>query len=175
MVDSTCRGLFGLRWPIWAPPPLHSHRRKPNSSLELYAFANYYPCLIVAQYLTRQHRGSRMRRPRVRSLLCELSLFTFALSLIAHVPSASTAQTRADGPEVVIGSTRRDFGDVFAGEELEQNFPVRNAGTKPLELSQKSTLGSRSTAPGSPVRAAVWRPNEQLLTRTVTARRAAPS
>jgi hypothetical protein len=74
-----------------------------------------------------------------------------------------------------MASTRRDFGDVFAGEELEQNFPVRNAGTKPLELSRKSTLGTRSTAPDFPVRAAVWRPNEYLLTRTIAARRAAPS
>lgn len=116
-----------------------------------------------------------MRSSRVRSLLRKLSLFTFALSLVAHFPPASSARTRADGPEVVMGSTRRDFGDVFAGEELEQNFPVRNAGTKPLELSHKSTLGTRSTAPGYPVSAAVWRSNEQLLTRTVAARRAAPS
>jgi hypothetical protein len=116
-----------------------------------------------------------MRRPRVRSLLCELSLLTFALSLFAHFPSASIARAGADGPEAVMASTRRDFGDVFAGEELEQNFPVRNAGTKPLELSRRSTLGTRSAAPDFPVRAAVWRPNEYLLTRTVAARRAAPS
>jgi hypothetical protein len=116
-----------------------------------------------------------MRRPRVRSLLCELALLTFALSLFAHFPSASSARSGADGPEVIMGSTKRDFGDVFAGEELEQNFPVRNAGTKPLELSQKSTLGTRSTAPDSPVRAAVWRPSDHLLIRTVAARRAAPS
>lgn len=116
-----------------------------------------------------------MPRPRVRSLLGELSLLTFALSLFAHFPPASGARSGADGPEVVMGSTRRDFGDVFAGEELEQNFPVRNAGTKPLELSQKSTLGTGSTTPGYPVRAAVWRPNDQLLTRTVAARRGAPS
>ncbi len=74
-----------------------------------------------------------------------------------------------------MGSTRRDFGEVFAGEELEQNFPVRNNGSKPLELVQKSTLGTRSTSPGYPVRAAVWRPNEPFLTRLVAARRAAPS
>lgn len=116
-----------------------------------------------------------MRSSRVRSLLCELCLLTFAVSLFAHFPSVSSARTSADGPEVVMASTKRDFGDVFAGEELEQNFPVRNAGTKPLELSQKSTLGTRSTAPGYPVRAAVWRPSDDLLTRTVAARRAAPS
>lgn len=116
-----------------------------------------------------------MRMPRVRLLLCELSLLTFALSLFAHFPSASSARVGADGPEVAMDLTRRDFGDVFAGEELEQNFPVRNAGTKPLELSRKSTLGTRSATPEFPVRAAVWRPNDYLLTRTVAARRAAPS
>ena len=116
-----------------------------------------------------------MRRPRVRSLLYELSLLTLALSLFAHFPSASSARSGADGPEAVMASTRRDFGDVFAGEELEQNFPVLNAGTKPLELSRKSMLGTRSAAPDFPVRAAVWRPNDYRLTRTVASRRAAPS
>jgi hypothetical protein len=116
-----------------------------------------------------------MRRPRVRSLLYELSLLTLALSLFAHFPSASSARSGADGPEAVMSSTSRDFGDVFAGEELEQNFPVRNAGTKPLELSRKSMLGTRSAAPDFPVRAAVWRPNDYRLARTVASRRAAPS
>lgn len=111
----------------------------------------------------------------MRSLLCVLSLLIFALSLFGHFPSASSARASADGPEVVMGSTRRDFGEVFAGEELEQNFPVRNAGTKPLELSLKSTLGTRSTAPGYPVRAAVWLSGVDLFTRTVAARPAAPS
>ena len=111
----------------------------------------------------------------MRSLLGDLLLFTITLSLCGFCTPASNAQTRADGPEAVMASTKRDFGDVFAGEELEQNFPVRNAGTKPLELSRRSTLGTRSAAPDFPARAAVWRPNEYVLTRTVAARRAAPS
>jgi hypothetical protein len=74
-----------------------------------------------------------------------------------------------------MNTTKRDFGDVFAGEELEQNFQVLNAGTKPLELERKSTLGTRSTLPGYTIRAAAWRPDQQFLTRTVAARRAAPS
>ncbi|HSE36631.1 MAG TPA: hypothetical protein VLG74_04955 [Blastocatellia bacterium] len=73
-----------------------------------------------------------------------------------------------------MGSTKRDFGEVFAGEELEQNFPVQNVGNKPLELALKSTLGTRPAPPGYP-RAAVWRPNEPILARTVSARPAAPS
>jgi hypothetical protein len=73
-----------------------------------------------------------------------------------------------------MGSTKRDFGEVFAGEELEQNFPVQNSGNKPLELALKSTLGAQPNSPGS-ARAASWRPNEQPLARTVSARPAAPS
>jgi len=37
--------------------------------------------------------------------------------------------------------TRRDFGDVFAGEDLEQVFPVRNDGDAPLEMENKSLTG----------------------------------
>lgn len=74
-----------------------------------------------------------------------------------------------------MGATRRDFGDVFAGEELEQNFPVRNVGTKPLELAEKTTLGMRPPAPGYPVNKAAWRLNGFLISRTVAAVRAAPS
>jgi len=107
--------------------------------------------------------------------MCELLLLSLMLSMPGKSAAASSAQTRVDGPEVVMDSTRRDFGDVFAGEELEQNFPVRNNGTKPLELSQKSNLGIRPATPEYPVTAAVWRPGDNLLTRTVAARRAAPS
>lgn len=108
-------------------------------------------------------------------MVCELLLVSLVLSLPGQFAFASSAGAGADGPEVVMASTKRDFGDVFAGEELEQNFPVRNTGNKPLELSQKSTLGSRSTAPRSPVRTAVWRPNEPILPRPASANPAAPS
>ena len=98
------------------------------------------------------------------------------LTLCCALTPTSNARTPADGPEVVMASTKRDFGDVFAGEELEQNFPIRNVGTKPLELERKSALGSGPASPGYTVRAARWRPNvQQLLTRNVAARRAAPS
>ncbi|PYT08277.1 MAG: hypothetical protein DMF60_05140 [Acidobacteria bacterium] len=85
------------------------------------------------------------------------------------VPQATTAR-----PEVVITTTRRDFGDVFAGEELEAAFGVRNAGTAPLELAQKSSLGMRTGRPGYPITAA-WSANDGLLTRRVAALRVAPT
>ena len=128
-------------------------------------------------YPTEQPRTSRLFRPRGVSRLSALLLLSVTLSMAGPCAFASSARktTLADGPEVVIGSTRRDFGDVFAGEELEQNFPVRNAGNKPLELSQRSTLGTRSSERRYPVTEAVWRTNDQLVARTVAARPAAPS
>ncbi|HXI92639.1 MAG TPA: hypothetical protein VNO24_21730 [Blastocatellia bacterium] len=115
-----------------------------------------------------------MLRVRAVLLFCEL-LLVLTLPLLQKMAFASSARAGADGPVARMSSTSRDFGNVFAGEELEQNFPVLNAGTKPLELSRKSTLGTRSAAPDFPVRAAMWRPDYHLLTRTVAARRAAPS
>ena len=108
------------------------------------------------------------------TLLRYLPSFTVALAILGYPTSESSARTRIDGPEVTMASTKRDFGDVFAGEELEQTFPVRNIGTKPLELAQKSTLGTRSTTSSYPVTAA-WRPGDNFLIRSVAARRAAPS
>ena len=104
-------------------------------------------------------------------------LVSLSISAVVETVSASgaTVTLGPDGPEVVMESTKRDFGDVFAGEELEQNFPVRNAGNKPLELSRRSMLGALSTAPGYPVTAAVWRRDNELRARAVAARRAAPS
>jgi len=75
----------------------------------------------------------------------------------------------------MIGPTKRDFGDVFAGEELEQNFPVRNIGTKPLELSQRSTLGTNINDSPFKLTSADWHPTNRPLVRTAGARLAAPS
>jgi len=89
----------------------------------------------------------------------------------AQTPSVPQANAR---PEVVMIATRRDFGEVFAGEELEAAFGVRNAGTAPLELAQKSSLGMRPGEPAFPVSAA-WHANDVLLTRSVAAMRVAPT
>jgi hypothetical protein len=71
--------------------------------------------------------------------------------------------------------TQRNFGDVFAGEELEHTFLVRNAGTKPLELAEKSSLGTRPVAPRYPITTALWRTKERFLPRSVAAMPFAPS
>ena len=98
-------------------------------------------------------------------------------SLISAVAFASHAGglTRADGPELAMEIISRDFGDVFDGEELEQNFPVRNVGTSSLEFSQKSTLSRAETNSNPSITAAVWHPGSEYATRPVAAMRAAPS
>lgn len=126
------------------------------------------------------------------------------VSLPVQFAFASTGGVthQADGPVLVINMTKRDFGEVFAGEELEQSFLLRNDGTKPLELSQKSTLSSRAAGRRFPATVALvhpddrvadsWerdrpgrlsttgtmglgRPRSQAFVRTVAAVRAAPS
>jgi hypothetical protein len=57
------------------------------------------------------------------------------------------------GPQLVIEQTRHDFGEAFAGEALPHTFSLRNAGTAPLELSDKlpvPRVGSYTLADGSP-------------------------
>ena len=71
--------------------------------------------------------------------------------------------------------TSRDFGDVFDGEELEQNFPVRKLEPASLEFSQKSTVSRAETNPNLNITAAVWHPGSEYATRRVAAMRAAPS
>lgn len=113
------------------------------------------------------------RKGAVGSLALRLPLAI--LTVLLWSPSQAALPQRVEAPAVVMDTTRRDFGDVFAGEELEQIFLVRNAGTKPLELSQKSTIGAGAAAPRFVVAAVLTRPRSQYLTRTVAARRAAPS
>jgi hypothetical protein len=107
----------------------------------------------------------------------DVSFLILTSSLISPMAFASRAGSlpRADGPEVAMEITTRDFGDVFDGEELEQNFPVRNAGTKPLEFSPKSSLSRAETNSTDNLTAAVWHPGSEYTTRLVAAMRAAPS
>ena len=119
---------------------------------------------------------NRAVRPRARVLRGVLFLILTS-SLLSASPRASYARslTRVDGPELAMEITSRDFGDVFDGEELEQNFPVRNVGTSSLEFSQKSTLSRAETNSNLRITAAVWHPGNEYATRRVAATRAAPT
>jgi len=68
-----------------------------------------------------------------------------------------------DAPEAVIEITKRDGGEVFAGEELEFTFIVRNAGTKPLELKEKSSIPSGSVGTTYRPSIAMWRTEERAF------------
>lgn len=50
--------------------------------------------------------------------------------------------------QVVLAATTRDYGEVFAGEELDYLFNVLNAGKAPLELMQRP-LSSRAGTPSA--------------------------
>ena len=111
------------------------------------------------------------------SLRREFGLLALIFCLPVQCAFASTAGVthRADGPELVMNITKRDFGEVFAGEELEQTFLLRNAGTKQLELSQKSALASRAIGRRFPVTAELFHSGDRVFVRAVAAARAAPS
>jgi hypothetical protein len=115
----------------------------------------------------KQHRRVLVRE---MPLLVLLFLLTGQFTLASGVVSS-----RADAPEAVVEITRRDVGEVFAGEEVEYAFIVRNAGTKPLELAEKSTIPSRSANAAHAPAVAMWRPADRIFTPAAAARRAAPS
>jgi hypothetical protein len=73
---------------------------------------------------------------RARLLLVVLAATCLAAPLI---PIALAAPQSA--PLVFMSLTRRDFGDVFAGEDIDQAFSIRNDGDAPLEIDNKSLTG----------------------------------
>lgn len=141
--------------------------------MSCYPVGLYYTHLIVTQPQAYKTKRPKSYRKNVRLLLhvCFLAVTCWLCSS----DSAANARNALDGPEVLIGPTKRDFGDVFSGEELEQNFPVRNNGTKPLELSQRSLLGNGQIRSPFRVATADWRPGNLPITRIGAARPAAPS
>jgi hypothetical protein len=85
----------------------------------------------------------------------KLAALLSALGIVCAIPAlARTGQSAR--PEATIESTRHDFGEAFAGEELMHVFTVRNTGDAPLELSQTKLLGIRrptsATAQSLPVK-----------------------
>jgi hypothetical protein len=66
-----------------------------------------------------------------------------AAMVIVYAPPALARTGQSARPEATIESTRHDFGEAFAGEELMHVFTVRNTGDAPLELSQTKILGIR--------------------------------
>jgi hypothetical protein len=105
-----------------------------------------------------------------------LVILTAACLAAPFIPVA-----RATGQKtslVFMNLTRRDFGDVFAGEELEQVFPVRNDGDAPLEMAQKPLTGwAVPESSNVPLRASAFYAGSRtaLTARPAALSRAAPS
>jgi len=59
---------------------------------------------------------------------------------------ASAQQAAIARPEIMLDATRRDYGEVFAGEILDTPFNIVNAGKAPLELMQRSLTSSMSSS-----------------------------
>jgi hypothetical protein len=75
----------------------------------------------------------------------KLAALLSALGIVCAIPAlARTGQSAR--PEATIESTRHDFGEAFAGEELMHVFTVRNNGDAPLELSKTKLLARRRPA-----------------------------
>ena len=140
-----------------------------------------------------EHYHSRGSQGFPRALNARPSRLVLALALLSFCAVVSLAvETRTKGgspgaaegtlqaaparPEVVMDVTRRDYGDVFAGEELNYPFNVLNAGTAPLELMQRAT-SSRAGAYSSPSLAIGGLHGAELRYRlvAVASRLAAPS
>ena len=103
-----------------------------------------------------------------------LSLFVVTAAVLFILTSAAPAQTRV--PEFVIDGTKRDFGDVFVGEELVQVFTVRNAGSAPLELAERSTTtGSNLPLSRELIKTVSFTQRAQAVPIAIAANRAAPS
>ena len=67
-------------------------------------------------------------------------------------PATATSPPATTGPRLELSSTEFDFGEVWQGEPVSQDFTVRNAGTAPLELSLSRSCGCTAlTKPRSPL------------------------
>jgi hypothetical protein len=71
----------------------------------------------------------------------------FAAICLAAPPVRLALALEPAAPLVYLPLTERNFGDVFAGEELEQVFPVRNDGDAPLEMDRQLVGSQPSPAP----------------------------
>lgn len=122
----------------------------------------YGPFDTAEEMIESLHSGPRERTDRFTvgaSGIC-LILALVLLSTIAVAGSqarsepkylASVMVRRQVAParaQVVLDATTRDYGEVFAGEELDYLFNVLNAGKAPLELMQRP-LSSRGATPSA--------------------------
>ncbi|HJQ26331.1 MAG TPA: hypothetical protein VKA60_20625 [Blastocatellia bacterium] len=109
-----------------------------------------------------------------RALRSARLFILFVMVCLAAPPVRLALAAEPAAPLVYLPLTQRNFGDVFAGEELEQVFPVRNDGDAPLEMAQKSLTGQAPPS-NSQLRAAAFSNGSRLAPAPAVLRRAAPS
>jgi len=104
-----------------------------------------------------------VRQKRAIALCMQALILVSILPGLVAASSASSQKKSTASPELVIDSTRRDFGEVFVGEELTHVFTVRNIGTAPLELANKSlTSESSASSPAELIRARSRRTSDAI-------------
>ena len=88
--------------------------------------------MFLSQRINRPQLNARNLHDRSR-LSCLVVAFVMLLAAAVSAshaarltPPAAQAEAR---PELVMEVTKRDFGEVFAGEELEQSFGVKDHDT----------------------------------------------
>ena len=121
------------------------------------------------------HSNEPARVTRYFSVSASRVVLALALVSLWTVISLAAPQTAPARAELVLDATRRDYGEVFAGEELDYPFNISNVGKAPLELAPRS-LTSRSLPFGNRVSTARLdtRPERYRLV-PIAARLAAPS
>ena len=149
-----------------ARQPLGAANHANASSQIQTAFASRSFSKVLYQRLTHHLRFTLSRSAHFLIIFAVVCLATPLMPLALAAPPSA--------PLVYMSLTRRDFGDVFAGEELEQAFLVRNDGDAPLEMEQQSLTGQ--AAPSSPqLRAVAFSGGSSLAPTPAVLRRAAPS
>ena len=128
----------------------HADKSFRDAGLETFPWSNYYFYLTVIKNRADKNLKSRAlsyaRQSRSPWLVVNASTLFVGLALLIAASIASPVHGSDASPELVIENTRRDYGEVFVGEELDQIFTVRNVGTSPLELGVKPLTGRAASA-----------------------------
>jgi len=143
--------------------------------------------MLESHLANERHRSTRRVDSRARRWSVITLLAISVTTALGSQPGQKSKSPTASKPhaQAVLDATRRDYGDVFEGEELEHVFNVRNTGDAVLTLAQlkptvvlqrKRTAQTTTTAPPLP---SFIEPRERRGAKyklvPAAARRAAPS
>ena len=94
--------------------------------------------MFESHLASERHRSTRCVDSRARRWPVIALLAISVTTALGSQPGQKTKSPAASKPQAqaVLDATRRDYGDVFEGEELEHVFNVRNTGDAVLTLAQ---------------------------------------